>query len=110
MTSTANNVDNCEMYTKQCLNELNTIDILMKTMKNNTNKKHMWLSTCKNFNTTLLLNDMRRYGFLSHVWDGKDHGEKGTQPVKHEFVTKKENLLLRLWRGHVQKSYETSIT
>ena len=33
MTSNANSIDSCKTHVKQCLNELNAIDILMKTTK-----------------------------------------------------------------------------
>ena len=103
MTSHANNIDDYKTHTKQHLNELNIIEILTMTTKNDIDKKPVWLSTCNNVKMIMLLNDMQRRGCLTHVWDGNKHGEKGTQLVKNEFVTKKENLLLTLWRGCVQK-------
>ena len=103
MTSDSNNIDNCKMHTKQCLNELNAIEILMKNMKNDIYKKPVWQSTCINVNTAMLSNDMQRCGCLTYVWDRNKHGEKGIQPVKYEFVTKKENILITPWRGRIQK-------
>ena len=32
---------------------------------------------------------MRQCGHLGHVWDINKYGEKGIQPTKNEFVTKK---------------------
>ena len=77
------------MHIKQHLNELNAIDMLFKSMTNESNKKPIWLLSQNNMNITQLLNDIRRCGYLGHVRDGNWHEEKGIQHVKNDFVTKK---------------------
>ena len=44
-----------------------------------------------------LVTDILRNGNPSNFWD--DNGEKGIQPVKHEFVTKKGNFSGRILRN-----------
>ena len=65
---------------------------MYKKITNNDNKIPMWLSQCNNLNLLYCLpRDMIRNGNVGNYWDGKEHGEKGVQSVKHEFVTKKGN-------------------
>ena len=40
-------------------------------------------------NSIQLLNYIQLCVFLGHIWGGNEYGEKGTQPVKIKFVTKK---------------------
>ena len=105
MTSNANNVDNFRTRMNQGLNDLNAIGTLMKTTKMTSTR-----NPCGYHHATMLSNDTQRRGCLTYVWDRNEHREKGMHPEKHEFVTKKENLLLTLWRGCIQKDYEVFVT
>ena len=67
---------------KQHLHELNAIDILIKSMTNESNKNPIWLSQRNNLNITELLNDTRQCGYLGNVWDKNECEEKGIHPVK----------------------------
>ena len=92
MTSDEKNAENIKIYIKLYLNELHAKDILYKKITNNDNKIPMWLSQYNNLNLLYCLpRDMIRNGNVGNYWDGKEHGEKGMQPVKNEFVTKKGN-------------------
>ena len=65
------------------------IDTLIKSKKNENNKKKICPSQHNNVSMNQLLNDIRRCGYLGHVRDGNWHEEKGIQHVKNDFVTKK---------------------
>ena len=95
-TSDKKNAENIKIYTKLHLNELCAIDFLCKKITNYDKKIPMWLSQYKNLNLLCCLpRDIISNGNAGNYWDRKEHGEKGTWPVKNEFVTKRTILLVK---------------
>ena len=60
MTSNEDNVDNVKIHIKQCLNELNYIDELIKKATNNDNMKPMCVSQYNNMNVFNGVDNLRR--------------------------------------------------
>ena len=109
MTSDANNIENVKIHIKQHLNELHKIDQLHKKISNNDNDKPIWLSQHNNLNLLYCLpSDILRNGNVRNFWDG--NGEKGIQPVKQEFVTKKGDFAGQIMKNIFTKKFMTYLT
>ena len=86
------------------------MDLLHKKT-NNDEKIPMWLSQHKNLNMLCCSpTDMIRNGNVGNYWDGKEHDEKGMQPVKHEFVTKKGNFAGKIMKKLHSKKIMNCLT
>ena len=63
------------------------------------------MSQYNHVNIPLLINNLKRVGQIAHMHDGKEFGEKGIQPVKNEFVSKKGkfagNLMEKLYSDKI---------
>ena len=88
MSSNANNIKIVKIHIKQHWNELHKIDQSHRKISNDENNKPICLSQHNNLNLLCSLpSDIRRNEKVRNFWDG--NGEKGVQPAKQEFVTKK---------------------
>ena len=77
---------------------------MLKTASNEKDKQPIWLMQCNNLNLPLLANNLDKTGNLANVHDRKYQAEKGIQPMKNSFTSKKgkfaANLIKKL---HVNK-------
>ena len=100
-TSNEQNIENLILYYKQCIYELHHFDQKMKIISNERDKKPIWQMQYNNLNVPWAFEDLKNCGYLANVHDGKYQGEKGIQPVKGEFASKKgkfaANLMERLY-------------
>ena len=109
MTSDANNIENERIHIKQHLNELHKIDPFHNKISDTENDKLIWSSQHDNLNLLCgLPSDIRRNGNVRNFWDG--NGEKGIQPVKQQFVTKKGDFSGQIMRNIFTKKVMTYLT
>ena len=62
---------------------------MLKTASNEKDKQPIWLMQCNNLNLPLLANNLDKTGNLANVHDRKYQAEKGIQPMKNSFTSKK---------------------
>ena len=105
MASNEKNIGNLEIYYEQCLNELHHVDQLSKILSVEIDKKPMWFTQCNNLNIPILFKNIKRVGFLGHIWNGNEHSEKGIQQVKNDFANTKGkfagNLMEKLYSNKI---------
>ena len=90
------NTENVKIHAKLHLNTLNTVNLLHKKTTNDETKIPTWLGQCDNINLLYCSpSDMIRNGNVGNCWDGKEHGEKGMQPVKISLLQRRKILRLK---------------
>ena len=91
MTSDRTAVENLKIRIKQYFNEFNSIENIIKRVRNNDNEIPRWTSQHYHLNLDDIIDEIKRLCPVRFMREGNNHGEKSMKIAEHEFISQREN-------------------